>query len=286
MGDLFCDMSATGKTGSDAFEPKQCPAGYEIDWSNISGPCVKVDPASCPSGQTLRMLGGTESHIGPVCVPNNVTTTPFPPGSGRDKWPCKQGEFADEIGGVCVPPPGTVTPSSGRSTTGGSSVDTPPPGSPTPPPAAPRAPQTYDKEIAEYEAAISRALSTNDGSKLPEIRTLADRAMASLNKRIEELTYLKTNTPDIRMERDHLLAVLRRIQTDYSALITNTDDLETLRRIREQEGGAAKKELMWYMIAFLVAALALMAVIFVMGGQKALATAISPITPAMSPPLM
>lgn len=126
----------------------------------------------------------------------------------------------------------------------------------------------------------------NDASRLPEIRTLADRAMLALNKRIEELTYLKTNTPDIRMERDHLLAVLRRIQTDYSGLIENTDDLETLRRIREQEGGAAKQELMWYMMAFFVLAVALLGVIFIMGGQKALATAISPSTPAMSPPLM
>jgi hypothetical protein len=110
--------------------------------------------------------------------------------------------------------------------------------------------------------------------------------MLALNKRIEELTYLKTNTPDIRMEREHLLAVLRRIQGDYSGLIENTDDLETLRRIREQEGGAAKQELMWYMVALFVLALALLAVIFIMGGQKALATAISPSTPAMSPPLM
>ena len=110
--------------------------------------------------------------------------------------------------------------------------------------------------------------------------------MAALNKRIEDLTYLKTTTPDMRMEREHLLAVLRRIQTDYSGLIENTDDLETLRRIREQEGGAAKQELMWYIIAFFAMAAALLGVIFVMGGQKALATAMSPSTPAMSPPLM
>lgn len=115
---------------------------------------------------------------------------------------------------------------------------------------------------------------------------LADRAIASLNKRIEDITYLKTETPDIRLERERLMEVLRRIQGDYNGLLENTDDLETLRRIREQEGGAAQKEQMWYLIAFLIAAVALLGVIFVMGGQKALATAMSPSTPAMSPPLM
>lgn len=153
-----------------------------------------------------------------------------------------------------------------------------------PPPAS--AARTPDRDIDAYEAAITQALASNDATKLPEIRMLADRAIASLNKRIEDITYLKTDTSNIRMERDRLLSVLRRIQSDYNGLLENTDDLETLRRIREQEGGAAQKEQLWYLVAFLIAAVALLGVIFVMGGQKALATAISPSTPAISPPLM
>jgi Flp pilus assembly pilin Flp len=167
-------------------------------------------------------------------------------------------------------------------------VDTPPPAPPAPPssPAPPPTSQSYEEEIAAYENAITQALSSNDASKLPDIRARADRVIASLNKRIEDMTYLKKDTPDIRIERDRLLEVLRRIQNDYNGLRENTDDLETLRRIREQEGGAAKAEVMWYLIAFLIAVVALIGVIFMMGGQKALATAINPSTPAMSPPLM
>ena len=251
--------------------------------------------ATCPEGSRVAAVVDYSKGIQKgFCLPNNVVTYPLDPkaipGSGIPV--CKPGDFTIMGDWRCLPATpevvSTPTPSSSPSTTGGSSVDTPPPAPPAPPssPAPPPTSQSYEEEIAAYENAITQALSSNDASKLPDIRARADRVIASLNKRIEDMTYLKKDTPDIRIERDRLLEVLRRIQNDYNGLRENTDDLETLRRIREQEGGAAKAEVMWYLIAFLIAVVALIGVIFMMGGQKALATAINPSTPAMSPPLM
>jgi len=205
------------------------------------------------------------------CIPNSVTVKPFSSPPKPNVWPCANNEVAVRQGCVALP---STTGSPTPATTGGSPASTP------------RTSDTPDRDLAAYEAAITQALASNDATKLPEIRRLADRAIASLNKRIEDITYMKKETSDIRLERDRLLSVLRRIQGDYSGLLETTDDLETLRRIREQEGGAAQREQMWYLVAFLIAAVALLGVIFVMGGQKVLETAMSPSTPAMSPPLM
>lgn len=280
-------MTASGFqcTSSNRISPRECPPGHRMNSDYTR--CERLDPIVCGAGESPHIVYLKNGSIRAFCIPDNAPTRPIPQMDDPRTWPCGDNEFVDSIRRVCIPPP-TPAPNTSPSTTGGSSVNTPPPPAPTPPasPAAPPTAQTYEQDLAAYENAITQALATNDASKLPDIRARADRVIASLNKRIEDITYLRAETPDIRIERDRLLSVLRRIQNDYNGLLENTDDLETLRRIREQEGGAAKKEFMWYLIAFLIAVVALIGVIFVMGGQKALATAISPSTPAMSPPLM
>jgi hypothetical protein len=120
---------------------------------------------------------------------------------------------------------------------------------------------------------------------LPEIRKKSERVQAALNKQIENLTYLKKETPDLRLERDHLLEQLRRVQKDYSGLVESSDELTTLRRIREQEGGEFNRQLYLYLAVFFGLVLVVLVLVFVMGGQKAVTAAISPVTPSMSPTL-
>jgi hypothetical protein len=113
---------------------------------------------------------------------------------------------------------------------------------------------------------------------------MSEGIQTTLNKMIENLTYLKKDTPDIKAERDTLLETLRRIQLDYSAMVTNTDDLETLRRIRQQENGEARRELTLYLMAFLFVCCMLL-VYLVYTGRKAPTSQTAAATPTMSPAL-
>lgn len=131
---------------------------------------------------------------------------------------------------------------------------------------------------------LEASIRQNDPTKLPDLRTKSEAIQATLNKMIENLTYLKKETPDIRSQRDSLLEKLRRIQQDYSAMLVNTDDLETLRRIRQQEGGEAKRLLMMYLLAFLF--VCTMLIIYLMyTGRKTPTSQTTAPTPTMSPAL-
>ena len=142
----------------------------------------------------------------------------------------------------------------------------------------------YKRQVAEYEAAMNDSIRRNDPTRLPELRTMSERIQNTLNKMIESITYLKKDTPDIRTERDNLLEKLRRIQQDYSAMIVNTDDMETLRRIRQEEGSEARRLLLIYLIAFLFVSVMLI-VYLVYVGRKPDATQATAATPTMSPAL-
>lgn len=143
---------------------------------------------------------------------------------------------------------------------------------------------TYKQQVAAYEAEMEASIRQNDPSKLPQLKTKSEAIQATLNKMIENLTYLKKETPDIRGERDTLLEKLRRIQADYGAMLTNTDDLETLRRIREQENGEARRMLILYLFAFLFVSMMLV-VYLVYTGRKTPTSPTTAATPSMSPPL-
>jgi hypothetical protein len=144
----------------------------------------------------------------------------------------------------------------------------------------------YLRKTAEYDAAVRRAIAGNDVSQLPQIRKLNSELSVLLDKMIEVMTFAKKETPLIVKERDELVKKLRRIQMDYNGLLVNTDTLETLRRIRQQEGGAYERDLYRYLLFFFVVCVGvLLMILFVKKGQ-APSTASSAPMPTMSAPLM
>ena len=67
-------------------------------------------------------------------------------------------------------------------------------------------------------------------------------------------------------------------------MLVNTDDLETLRRIRQQENGDAKRELLLYLMVFLfVSCMFLVYVVYT--GRKTPTSQTVAATPTMSPAL-
>jgi len=245
-----------------------CPPGSA---ETTNSKCAKLEPIVCPANQTFHFIYTSQFEGNLICVPNSVVLRPsnFDPSNPRN-FPCASNEFFSNTTNQCIPP--ASSPASSSSAVNDMNL--------------PEIEATYQKQLQDYETAITTALANKDASKLPEIRSKAEAIQATLNKMIEELTYLKKETPNIRMQRDNLIATLRRIQKDYNAMLVNTDDLETLRRIREQESGEAKRELFMYIGFFLVLAIViLLFLIFMSPSQKKDMATSSPNTPAMSPAL-
>lgn len=133
----------------------------------------------------------------------------------------------------------------------------------------------YTQQLQEYDRVVDEAIQTQDLTKLPKIKDLNAGIAKTLNKMIEELTFLKKDTPDIKKTRDELLERLRKIQRDYTGLLEDTDQLETLRRIRQQESREADRQLYMYLIFFLLVALAIVLFVLFFSGQRKDATAAS-----------
>lgn len=144
--------------------------------------------------------------------------------------------------------------------------------------------KTYQQQVAAYEAAVQASLRPSTPSQVTGLKVKSEEIQNTLNKMIEQLTYLKKETPDIRAQRDALLEKLRRIQRDYTEMLVNTDDLETLRRIREQENGEAHRQLLLYLMAFLFLTMVLL-VYLTYVGRRAETTPTTTATPTMSAPL-
>jgi uncharacterized membrane protein (DUF106 family) len=131
----------------------------------------------------------------------------------------------------------------------------------------------YADQLREYDRVIDDAIRKQDLAQLPKIRELNTALGKTLNKMIEDTTFLKKNTPDMEKTRDELLDRLRKIQSDYNGLKANTDQLETLRRIRKEQSRESNSELYMYLLFFLVVALCIVVLVFFMSGQKKAATA-------------
>ena len=145
----------------------------------------------------------------------------------------------------------------------------------------------YAKKSIEYDTTIQQALAKSDPSAIPRIKELNADLAKALDKMIEKLAMAKKDTPLLQRERDILIEKLRRIQKDYNGLIVNTDNLETLRRIREQEGGDTRRQLYRYLAFFFILCVGiLLLILFVKGGQKKDSTATSAATPSMTPPFV
>lgn len=140
----------------------------------------------------------------------------------------------------------------------------------------------YKELLAKYDMAVQTALTTNDASKLPEIRALNKEVNDTLETMLKEVN---TVPGSLRVQREELVSTLNRIQRDYNGLKENTDQLTLLRRIREGEEGATRKDFQFYLALFFVLCLAILAMIFFGGGQMKLETAMRPITPSNTAPL-
>lgn len=143
---------------------------------------------------------------------------------------------------------------------------------------------TYQQQVAAYQKVLNDSIRQNDPTRLPELRTMSEAIQTTLNKMIEDVTYLKKETPDLKSQRDALLETLRQIQKDYSEMLVNTDDLETLRRIRETENGEARRLLLLYLFAFLFVSLMLL-IYILFSGRSAPTTTTTATIPTMSPAL-
>ena len=115
----------------------------------------------------------------------------------------------------------------------------------------------YEQQTKEYDELVNDAIARSDTSQVEKLRSMNVAIANTLNRMIEELTFLKKETPSIKKERDELLNRLTRIQLDYNGLLVTTDQLETLRRIRQQESTEANRQLYMYFGLFLVVSLAI-----------------------------
>lgn len=138
----------------------------------------------------------------------------------------------------------------------------------------------YATQLAQYNTLSSQAIQAEDTSQIPKLREMNIQIANTLNDMIENLTFMKQNTPDIKKERNTLIQKLGQIQRDYSGLIAATDTLETLRRIRQQATHDADSQLRLYLLFFLLLALCIVFYVMFMA-QKKDTTAPSARTPPM-----
>jgi hypothetical protein len=136
----------------------------------------------------------------------------------------------------------------------------------------------HEKQLADYQTMIDEAIENRDATKLPDIRATNQALYDRLEVMIGQLTLMKNNY-SAENELQKLLALLRKIQQDYTNLVKDTDTLETLRRIRQQEDVSAKRELYWYLIAFVFIAILLIAYL-VFYGKSAATAAIASTVPS------
>jgi hypothetical protein len=139
----------------------------------------------------------------------------------------------------------------------------------------------YNTQMREYD----RLIATGNVTSLPRIRQLNASIGKLLDQMITQLTFLKKSTPSIRTERDKLVKQLDRIQREYNELAANRDELETLRRIRMEEGGEATKMLYRYLLAFFVACAGLILLLFFMSQRNEITAPIAS-TPPMTAALV
>lgn len=143
----------------------------------------------------------------------------------------------------------------------------------------------YKSKLAKYNTLLETALATNDTSTLPAIRALNAEISQILERILTEVSQSSADASSLKADRRELVSSLTRIQRDYNGLVDNTDDLELLRRIREGNTSAPRKEFEMYLFFFFAACLTLLALVF-FGGQKIDATSMSATTPPSMAPLV
>lgn len=142
----------------------------------------------------------------------------------------------------------------------------------------------YETQLKEYDTLVNKAIGADDVSQLPKLREMNAQLAKLLNDMIEQITFLKKNTPSIKKERDELIERLRQIQRDYNGLLVNTDKLETLRRIRQQESRESNRQLYLFLLFFFIVCVAIVAYLMFMTQRNdttAPSASIPPMTAAL-----
>ena len=266
--------------------------------------CVTRVPPTCPGG-TLMNIRDRPKYNGQYCVPSGTdiftvsaedqraaqvetqrlySANPNDPkiDSEYSLRLCKKPGYTygqDAPGGYQLPTKCISTSTTTKSVTTASPTA---PSTTAPPLSFDNLNVKYKGQSTDYDALVKDAIARQDESAIPKIKTANEAISQTLNDMIAQITFMKKDTPVILAERDRLVKELRQIQKDYNGLLATTDQLETLRRIRQEEGSEYKKQLYWYLIAFFaVCLLILLAMLFF---QKTEATAaIASTVPSTAP---
>ena len=137
----------------------------------------------------------------------------------------------------------------------------------------------YEKQMEQYDTLVKQSLDTGDVSQLPKLRDMNAGLAKSLNEMIQQVTFLKKETPKMKKERDELIQRLRQIQKEYNGLLVNTDKLETLRRIRQQESSETNRQMYLYLFFFLALCMAIFVYMLFMTQRKDTTAASASIPP-------
>jgi hypothetical protein len=137
----------------------------------------------------------------------------------------------------------------------------------------------YEKQLEQYDTLVKQSLDTGDVSQLPKLRDMNAGLAKSLNEMIQQVTFLKKETPKMKKERDELIQRLRQIQKEYNGLLVNTDKLETLRRIRQQESSETNRQMYLYLFFFLALCMAIFVYMLFMTQRKDTTAASASIPP-------
>jgi hypothetical protein len=137
----------------------------------------------------------------------------------------------------------------------------------------------YEKQMEQYDTLVKQSLDTGDVSQLPKLRDMNAGLAKSLNEMIQQVTFLKKETPKMKKERDELIERLRQIQKEYNGLIVNTDQMETLRRIRQQESSETNRQMYLYLFFFLALCMAVLVYLLFMTQRKDTTAASASIPP-------
>ena len=140
--------------------------------------------------------------------------------------------------------------------------------------------QTYQTKLALYDSKIAAALASNDASVLPELRTLNTELAALLDQILSEATNL---TP-LSTSRAELVATLARVQQDATHLRATSDTLERLRRMRGSD--SPRNEVLFYLGAFLLACLGILAMVLMGSAQSSSTPTMTTRIPPSTAPLV
>ena len=138
--------------------------------------------------------------------------------------------------------------------------------------------KAHEAQLKEYKTIVDLAILDHDVSKLPQIKAMNIALSNRLDSMIAQLTLMKNNS-SAEDELKQLISTLGTIQRDYAGLIKDTDTLETMRRFPQQLDVSAKRELYWYLIAFVFIAI-LLIVYLIFYGKSAATAAIASTVPS------